>query len=113
MIERVERFAVRVVLLDSTGSVLLLSTRDFSNDRFPQSWEIPGGGLLPAEVLRSGAIRELLEETGIRLDPEDLNGPLWRSDVIYTYRGERRLQHETIFTASIDQRASGHRFKGA
>jgi hypothetical protein len=35
MIERVERFAVRVVLFDSTGSVLLLSTRDFSNDRFP------------------------------------------------------------------------------
>jgi 8-oxo-dGTP pyrophosphatase MutT (NUDIX family) len=104
-LQRIERFAVRVVLFDCTGSVLLLSSRDFSNVRFPQSWEAPGGGLLPAETQHAGAIREMFEETGIRLYPEDLNGPLWCRDVIYTYRGERRLQHETIFTARIDHRA--------
>jgi 8-oxo-dGTP pyrophosphatase MutT (NUDIX family) len=104
-LERVERSAVRVVLFDCAGSILLLSTRDFSNAGFPRSWEIPGGGLLPAEAPCAGAAREVLEETGIRLRPEDLNGPFWRRDVIYTYRGERRLQHETIFTASIDDRA--------
>jgi hypothetical protein len=47
----------------------------------------------------------MLEETGIHLHPSDLNGPLWRRDVTYTYRGERRLQHEAIFTAKIEHRA--------
>jgi 8-oxo-dGTP pyrophosphatase MutT (NUDIX family) len=103
--QRTERFAVRVVLFDSESSVLLLSTRDLSNARFRQSWEIPGGGLAPGETPLAGAIREVLEETGLRLHPEDLIGPLWRRDVIYTYRGERRLQHEAIFTARTEQRA--------
>ena len=102
---RTERLAVRVVLFDSESSVLLLSTRDLSNDNFPQSWEIPGGGLAPGEAPLAGAIREMLEETGIALHSGDLNGPLWRRDVIYTYRGEHRLQHETIFTAKIGYRA--------
>jgi len=103
--QRIERLAVRVVMFDSEGSVLLLSTRDLSNASFPQSWEIPGGGLSPGEAALAGAIREMLEETGFRLHPGDLNGPVWRRDVIYTYRGERRLQHETIFTAKIERRA--------
>lgn len=103
--ERLERFAVRIVLFDCQDSVLLLSTRDISNAAFPESWEIPGGGLAPGETPLAGAAREVLEETGIRLSPEDLNGPFWRRDVIYAYRGERRLQHETIFTVKIGHRA--------
>jgi 8-oxo-dGTP pyrophosphatase MutT (NUDIX family) len=103
--QRIERVAVRVVLFDCDGSTLLLSTRDLSNAEFPQSWEVPGGGLVPGEAPLAGAVREILEETGIRLHPGSLNGPLWRRNVIYAYRGERRLQHETIFTAKIEHRA--------
>lgn len=31
--------------------------------------------------------------------------PLWRRDVLYTYRGERRLQHEAICVARISRLA--------
>ena len=101
----VTRCAVRVVLLDSSNSILLLSTRDASNPDFIESWEVPGGGANPNESITDTAIRELFEETGIQLTPEDISQPLWVRDVRYSYRGERRLQHESICIARIDKNA--------
>lgn len=39
----------------------------------PGSWQLPGGGLHKGELLADGAVREVLEETGLRLDPRQLN----------------------------------------
>ena len=93
----VERNAVRAVVLNGTGRLLLLHTRDLGNAAFGQSWELPGGGIEPGESPYQAVVRELQEEVGIRIDSAPLNPPTWRRDVIYTYRGERRLQHEVIF----------------
>jgi 8-oxo-dGTP pyrophosphatase MutT (NUDIX family) len=35
-------------------------------------WVLPGGGLHRGEDAKAGALRELYEETGLRLQPEDL-----------------------------------------
>ena len=43
---RTERAAVRVVLVDSSDAVLLLSTKDATNPDFGVSWELPGGGMI-------------------------------------------------------------------
>jgi len=99
--DRIERFAVRIVLLDSALSVLLLSTRDASNLNFGTSWELPGGGMIPGEGVAEAGVREIREETGLQLSLSAISAPLWRRDVLYTYRGERRLQHETICVARI------------
>ncbi|AIJ10037.1 MULTISPECIES: NUDIX hydrolase [Edwardsiella] len=99
----VTRHAVRVILIDSNQSVLLLSTKDASNPDFIESWEVPGGGANPNESIHETAIREILEETGIKLTSDDLSNPLWKRDVLYSYRGERRLQHETICIAHINK----------
>ena len=99
--DRTRRLAVRVVLLDSASSVLLLSTRDASNPDFGISWELPGGGMVPQESVAETAVREIREETGLRQSLSDVSTPLWRRDVLYTYRGERRLQHEEICVARI------------
>ncbi|WP_066341755.1 NUDIX hydrolase [Azohydromonas lata] len=101
MSERVLRFAVRVVLVDATDAVLLLSTRDASNPAFGTSWELPGGGIVAGESLSEAAVREIREETGILLSAPDLGRSLWHRDVRYTYRGERRLQREAICVARI------------
>lgn len=104
-LRRVERDAVRVVVLDSANRVLLLHTRDLSNPEFGTLWELPGGGTEPGETYLEAAIRELREETGIRVEPTAVGQPTWRRDVEYTYRGERRLQHELVTAIRLDEAA--------
>jgi 8-oxo-dGTP pyrophosphatase MutT (NUDIX family) len=98
----VEREAVRVVLLDAQGSVLLLHTRDLSNENFGSTWELPGGGIEPGESFLDAATREIREETGIVLDAACVGPPAWRREVVYSYRGEQRLQREAIAIARLD-----------
>jgi len=93
----IERDAVRAVVLDGQTNVLLLHTRDLGNPAFGTSWELPGGGIERGESLVDAVVRELYEETGIRARSESIALPTWRRDVVYTYRSERRLQHEVIF----------------
>ena len=98
----VERNAVRAAVLDGRGRLLLLHTRDLGNAAFGQSWELPGGGIEPGETPFEAVVRELQEEIGLRVNSLALNPPTWHRDVIYTYRGERRLQHEVIFLIRLN-----------
>lgn len=98
----VERDAVRLVLVDARGSVLLLHTRDLSNSAFGSAWELPGGGIEPGESFIAAARREIKEETGIEIDSAWIAPPTWRRDVLYAYRGEQRLQHESIAVAHLE-----------
>jgi 8-oxo-dGTP pyrophosphatase MutT (NUDIX family) len=97
----IERNAVRIVLLDAQGAVLLLHTRDLSVQNFGSAWELPGGGVENGESFFAAAHREIREETGLELDETCIAAPRWRRDVLYSYRGERRLQHEIIAVARI------------
>ena len=71
----VQRTAGRVVLLDEGSRVLLLHATEPGGRTY---WFTPGGGLRPGEDLVDAARRELAEETGIRVEPADLVGPIWR-----------------------------------
>lgn len=104
-LRRVERNVVRVVVLDAANHVLLLQTRDLGNPAFGTSWELPGGGMEPGETYIEAAVRELREETGIKVEPAHVGIPTWRRDVEYTYRGEQRLQHEVVVIIRLDEAA--------
>lgn len=99
---QIERHAVRVVLIDNAGSILLLSTRDASNPDFIVSWELPGGGIHEGEPYAEAITRELFEETGLKINPKSVPEPQWIRDVYYSYRGERRLQHEAISVVTLN-----------
>lgn len=92
----VERNAVRSVVLDDAGRVLLLQVGELGHPEFGTAWELPGGGIEPGETHAQAVMRELREETGIIVSAEQIQKPTWRRDVLYDYRGARRLQHETI-----------------
>ena len=92
----IERDVVRAVVLDSSDRVLLLQVGELGHPEFGTAWELPGGGIEAGETHQQAVIRELHEETGIVITAEQIAAPTWHRDVLYDYRGARRLQHEAI-----------------
>jgi 8-oxo-dGTP pyrophosphatase MutT (NUDIX family) len=99
----VERWVVRLVVLDAAGRVLLFHTRDSTDPSLGTCWELPGGGIEDGETQLDAARRELLEETGIQAAVDQVGSATWRRDATYRYRGERRLQHEWVLPIRLSE----------
>ena len=92
-----ERDAVRVVLTDSAGRVLLFHV--LTPDQAPDGWwELPGGGIGPGESYLEAAVREIREETGLILDPGQVRPPRGGATHLGVAR-EASLQHEVVVLA--------------
>jgi 8-oxo-dGTP pyrophosphatase MutT (NUDIX family) len=101
----VERTCVRVVLLDAQERLLLFRTIEPSRPDIAPWWELPGGGLEPGETWAMAAVRELHEETGLRIPLDAVGPPTWRRSATWTSRGCRRLQHEGVVCVRLDEPA--------
>ena len=76
---------VQVTLVDPRGRVLM-QERDEHAPVWPDMWCFPGGGLDDGEAPVDGACRELAEETGVVVAPEDLTD-LGRFELVTEDRG--------------------------
>jgi 8-oxo-dGTP pyrophosphatase MutT (NUDIX family) len=90
------RSAVRVIVQDADGAVLLLHANDVDNLAFGRWWELPGGGIDPGETYLEAAVRELREETGFVVEPSHVSAPTWRRHASFAHRRRRLLQTESI-----------------
>ncbi len=98
----VERTSVRVVLADATGHVLLFDTRDPQMPETGQWWELPGGGMEPGEDIAGTAVREIEEETGLRLPRGSVGEPRWHRHSTYVRRFVRTSQYEHVVLVRLD-----------
>jgi 8-oxo-dGTP pyrophosphatase MutT (NUDIX family) len=97
----VERDAVRVVVRDSLGRVLLFHARDALLLELGTWWELPGGGLDQGETYVEAAVRELREEAGIAVAPDDVGPPLWRRLATFRHRTVRHVQREVVVVVDL------------
>lgn len=96
--EILRRRAARVILLDEDDHVLMIHGTDPANPR-DSYWYSLGGGVDEGEDPRAAAVREVWEETGLRLDPADLVGPLREDVVVFPFDGRQIHQEQVFFGA--------------
>ena len=59
--------AVCMAVYDSDNK-LLLTRRSKKMKLFPRAWVLPGGNIEKGESLEDGVIREIEEETGVKIE---------------------------------------------
>jgi len=72
------RETARVLLIDPQKRVFLLKTHFDPEVGLEPRWITPGGGIDPGETPRQAAVRELLEETGLRVTEDQLGEQIWQ-----------------------------------
>ena len=83
------RLSVKGFVVDSADRLLLLDCADPDRPGV-RWWELPGGGVEPGEGEVAALVRELLEETGLAVEPSAV-GPLqWTQDSTFLFRSVRR-----------------------
>jgi 8-oxo-dGTP pyrophosphatase MutT (NUDIX family) len=96
-----ERRAARVLLVDPSGRILLQNCCDPA-DPSQRWWVTTGGGVDEGESPEQAAVRELVEETGLRVAPSELGAVVHRRTSDFTIGGQAYLQREDFFLVHTD-----------
>lgn len=73
---------VRVILLDDENRILMVKQSHEERD----VWMVPGGGVEEGETSREAGVREMLEETGLKVKMGKL---IWHVEEVSAERGQR------------------------
>ncbi len=106
-----ERRAARVLLLDADGRILLQNCCDPADPGQGSWWNTMGGGIDEGETSAQAAVRELVEETGLRVGLADV-GPVVHGRLTeFSLGGQAYRQSEDYFlvrTAAFDAVPTAH-----
>lgn len=98
---RLERRAVRVLVVDDADRMLLFLDSDLGLDPVLHWWVTPGGGVDPGESDLEAAVRELWEETGLVVSAGALVGPLLTRLVVHGYSDKVVDQTEVFYAVRV------------
>lgn len=89
-----------MLLLDERDRLLMMRAHD-SHQPDRSWWFTPGGGIEPGEGPREAAARELAEETGLLVRPDQLVGPVWERTALFDFQSQPYVQHEVFFVVRL------------
>jgi len=98
-----ERRAGRALVI-ADGAVLMIRGIDPADPGRGGFWWTPGGGLDDGETLEDGTCRELWEEVGLRVEPEELGPVVLERDGTFPFGGRWVHQVEQVFAVSVPER---------
>jgi 8-oxo-dGTP pyrophosphatase MutT (NUDIX family) len=98
----VERRAARALLI-AERSVLLIEGHDPARPEAGAWWLTPGGGIDDDEPIAVAAAREVLEETGLRVAPEQLGSPIATRVAEFEFDGREYRQSEWFFAMRVER----------
>lgn len=93
------RRGARIVVL--AGDEVLLQADTDPGIPGSRWWVTPGGGIDGDEDPRLAAARELLEETGLEVAPEELRGPVAVRVATHGYSDRILVQQETFYQVRV------------
>ena len=94
---------VTAVVINDRDEILLQLRRD------TETWAPPSGGLEPGETVADCAVREVFEETGIVVVPENVVAVLSGKEYFVTYpNGDRMATVTTVFSCRPSDDAAPH-----
>ena len=96
-----DRRAARVLLVDGQHRVLLLHGGDPDEPDRGRWWITPGGGIEPGESSTQAAVRELAEETGLRMAVDELGGVIHQRVTEFRFAGRDYRQSEDYYLLRI------------
>ena len=87
------------MLRKDSGEVFLLLTHFDPEVGLPARWITPGGGIDAGETEIRAAVRELFEETGIRVSDSDLGEPIGELEGVWHWADgiNSHSYHDTFF----------------
>lgn len=98
----IHRVAARVLPVSPDGAVLLLQGQDPARPG-DLHWVSIGGAVEPGETLEEAAVREMLEETGIVVEPSELVGPVAEGVHPFSWDGVDYVSASTFFALPLDR----------
>ncbi len=101
------RAAARVLLFDDEGRLLLARAHDAQRPELRTWWFTIGGGIDDGETARQAAVREVREETGLELNPEELIGPVAVRSSVFDFHARHVRQSEEFFVSRLEARPAG------
>jgi 8-oxo-dGTP pyrophosphatase MutT (NUDIX family) len=102
MTEPVDRLASRVLLLDGAGRLLLFRGCDPTDSSAGEWWFTPGGGRDEGESAQECAVRELREETGLVVHPDEVGDVVHERLTVFPFDGVTYRQAEQYFLVRVD-----------
>jgi 8-oxo-dGTP pyrophosphatase MutT (NUDIX family) len=99
-----DRPTARVLLVNGRDEVFLIFTHFDPELGLPPRWLTPGGGIDAGESTKQAAVRELFEETGIRVAEADLGEPIWQTSGRWDWSDGIHYQTytDTFFLLRVD-----------